>query len=506
MGSKPCTIKILDEVNAVIIGLHPDHVAYFYEEYAEFAPNHFFNPKFKLGTWDGKIRYFHKTGKTYVKLLDDIITRVAGLNYKLKLIDERKSLPVDPPRIDKDFLGNLGVVDVERDCPWEMRDYQVDMVNALLGGAGGVGILGTGGGKTSICAALAHLYEIEAGYRSIIIVPDKNLTAQTIEEYKIFNIDVGEYSGERKDLKHQHVVSTWQSLKNNPKIIQDFDMVIVDEAHGLKGQQLTKLLTEYGKDIPYRFGVTGTLPKAPTDAMAVRIAVGTVQYEKPAHELIEAGHLAKLHIDIMQLSASFKPQYEEYLEDFKPTSTEPKPLTYIKFKDGYFPDFSAEKRYLQSEEDRLEWIKDYIELKHEMSGGKGNVLCLVDGVAFGRKLSKMIPGSVFLSGADKMKDRKEIYELFKKNDDLIVFATVNIASTGLNIKRIFNLMFIDVGKSFIRVIQTIGRGLRKAPDKDYVSVSDICSDQKYGKKHAAERIKFYAEAQYPNKKRKIEYQ
>ena len=112
---------------------------------------------------------------------------------------------------------------------------------------------------------------------------------------------------------------------------------------------------------------------------------------------------------------------------------------------------------------------------------------------------------LYLSGKDKMKDRKEVYNLFKDNDNVVVIATVQIASTGLNIKRIFNMMFIDVGKSFIRVIQTIGRGLRKAPDKDFVDVTDLCSDLKYSRKHVAERIKFYKEAQYPYKKRIVDY-
>ena len=151
----------------------------------------------------------------------------------------------------------------------------------------------------------------------------------------------------------------------------------------------------------------------------------------------------------------------------------------------------------------MEWIKMYIEAKRDM--GKGNVFCLVDGVNFGKKLAKLIPGAVFVHGKDKKKARKEVYQLFKDNDNLVVIATVHIASTGLNIKRIFNLMFIDVGKSFIRVIQTIGRGLRKAPDKDHVDVTDICTDLKYGKKHLRERVKFYNEAKYPHKKRKINY-
>ena len=117
----------------------------------------------------------------------------------------------------------------------------------------------------------------------------------------------------------------------------------------------------------------------------------------------------------------------------------------------------------------------------------------------------MIDDAVFVYGKDKMKDRKMVYNLFKENDNLVVIANVQVASTGLDIKRIFNMMFIDVGKSFIRVIQSIGRGLRKAPDKDSVHVTDICSDFKYSKKHLLERIKFYDEAKYPHKKKVVDY-
>jgi len=499
--SRTCTVRIVDEVNCIFTGIHPDHVGYFYEEYGKFAPNYYFNPKFKLGAWDGKIRYFHKTGKTYVNLLDDIIPTIVGLKYKIEIKDERTTCAVDVDTVDKDFFKHI--IDPETEKPWQMRDYQIGMLNALTVGGGGVGICGTGGGKTSMCAALALLYERAADYRSIIIVPDKNLSDQTRDEYAFFELDVGEYSGERKDLKHKHIVSTWQALQNNPKIIQDFDVVIVDEAHGLKGNVLTKLLNEHGRKIAYRFGVTGTLPKAETDAMSVKVAVGPVRYTISAAELMQAGHLAKLHIDIIQLEVDFKDQYAEYLDEFVPKPKEPKPMTYRKFKDSYFPDFQAEKRFHQTEATRMQWIANHIERKRDE--GKGNVLCLVDGVRFGKKLAGMIEGAMFLSGKDKMKDRKEVYNLFKDNDNLVVIATVQIASTGLNIKRIFNMMFIDVGKSFIRIIQTIGRGLRKAPDKDFVDVTDLCSDLKYSRKHATERIKIYKEAQYPHKKRIVDY-
>lgn len=499
------TVKLLDQVNCVFTGLSPDHVGYFYEEFAAFAPNYYFNPKFKLGSWDGKIRYFHKTGKTYINLLDDILPMIKGLGYKLKLVDVRKQVnATTPPPITSDFFSHI--INPDDGTAWDVRDYQVDLVNNLIAHGGGVGIAGTGGGKTSMCAAIAKSYEMQSGLRSIIIVPDKNLTIQTREEYASFGIDVGEYSGDVKDYQHQHVVSTWQSLQNNPSLIQDFQVIIVDECHGLRGAVLTKLLNEYAKDVPYRFGVTGTMPKAETDAMSVRIAVGSVKYVIPAHTLQEQGFLAKMHIDIMQLSDNFKEQYAEWQEDHLAdwqAENPGKKMTYIKFKDQYFPDFAAEKRFLQTEKDRLNWIATYIDIKRDM--GKGNVFCLVNGIAVGKKLAKLVPDSVFLHGKDKAAERKRVYDMFKEHDNLVVFATVNIAGTGLNIKRIFNLMFLDMGKSFIRTVQTIGRGLRKAPDKDFVHVTDICSDLKYSKKHLRERTNYYREAKYPYKKNLVDY-
>lgn len=495
---KKCTIRILDEVSCVFVGLHPDHIAYFYEEYAMYAPNYYFNPKFKLGSWDGKVRFFHKTGKTYVNLLDDIVPRIIGLGYKVKIVDLRSSKPIFPDLIDKDYLSYVD--DPFYDKPWEMRSYQVAMVNALLEYGSGVGICGTGGGKTSMCVALAKRYEETADLRSIIIVPDKQLTAQTKDNYAYFEIDVGEYSGTRKDFQHQHVVSTWQALRNNPDMVQNFQVIIVDECHGIKGNVLTELLNEHGKYIPYRFGVTGTLPKEPTDAMAVKIAVGEVRYTIPAHVLIEQGHLAELHIDIIQHEINLKEQYEQFKEEYPNHKTI---TTYTKFKDSYFPDWSAEKRFLQSEKDRLEWISMFIEAKRDL--GKGNVLCLVGSVNFGKKLTKMIEGAHFVYGKDVVKERRKVYDLFKNNNNLVVVATVHIARQGLDIPRIFNLMFIDMGRSFIRTIQTIGRGLRRAPDKDFVYVTDICSDLKYSKRHVRERTKFYKEARYPHKKRIVDY-
>lgn len=490
-------VKILDEVNCVIVGLRPDHVSYFYEEYGRKAPGYFFNPRFKLGQWDGHIRYFQKTGKTFVNLLPSIVPKLTGLGYKIHLEDNRVAEIPSVPLIDENFFSHI--FHPEWNEHIKLRSHQVLAVNDATQNGGGIIIAGTGAGKTLMCAALCLLYG-KHGIRTVTIVPSKDLIEQTAAEYEICEVDTGRYYGDKKELGHQHIVSTWQSLKNNPGLMDQFDMIIVDEAHGAKGQVLQNLLAEHGAHIPLRFGLTGTLPKAETDAMAVKIGVGDVVYTITAKQLMDQGDLASLNIDIIQLEEDFDAEHKKYCDNLPPGEKAP---TITQFKDSYFPDYQAEKRYLQANKERIEWIADYIQVKRDAR--KGNVFCLVDGVQFGKKLAAVIPDAKFVHGKDKQKARQEIYNLFKEHDNLVVIATIQIASTGLSINRIFNLIFIDVGKSFVRVIQTIGRGLRKAKDKDSVDVTDIASDLKYAKKHLAERVKFYKEAQYPHKKNKVKY-
>jgi superfamily II DNA or RNA helicase len=168
----------------------------------------------------------------------------------------------------------------------------------------------------------------------------------------------------------------------------------------------------------------------------------------------------------------------------------------------YFADWNVEKAFLATNKDRMQYIADMI--IETADKPKGNVLCLVSNIKFGKMLTKLIDGAKFMYGAIEVSDREEVYNEFKTEDHMKVIANAQIAATGLNIPRIFNLMYIDMGKSFIRTIQAIGRGLRKAHDKDSVVAYDICADSKYSKRHLAERVKFYKEAGYPYKKTTID--
>jgi superfamily II DNA or RNA helicase len=498
MKSGHVKLRILNESTLIVVGLQDKHFEYFYEQYGVFAPNYFFNPKFKLGSWDGKIRHFSKKGNTYLYLIDDLLPRIVGLGYQVEIDDLRSSNIVHPEHIQSNILSHILHSDTGE--PIVLRDDQVEGINKLIESGYGICVAGTGSGKTIACVALTKAYG-DLGIKSLIIVPDQSLIAQTKAEYIHCGLDTGEYSGLHKTLDHQHVVSTWQALQNNPNVVKLFNMVIVDECHGLKGPVLKTILTEHAGGIPYRFGFTGTLPKEKADQMAVHIAVGPTRFEMPARTLIEKGVLATLQIDILQLQEDLR---EEWIKFCKKEAIG-KPPTYNQFKDQYYPDYTAEKAYLHRNKKRIEWIADMIEVKRDMK--KGNVLCLVDNIAFGRRLAAQIANAKFVNGKDikTAEERKKVYDLFKDENNLVVIATVHIAGTGLNIRRIFNLITIDIGKSFIRVVQAIGRGLRKADDKDHVTYTDVCSDLKYGKRHCQQRVNFYKEQQYPHKKHRINY-
>jgi len=90
-------------------------------------------------------------------------------------------------------------------------------------------------------------------------------------------------------------------------------------------------------------------------------------------------------------------------------------------------------------------------------------------------------------------------------DKKIIVATYGVAAVGINIPRIFNMVLLEPGKSFVRVIQSIGRGIRKADDKDFVQIWDVTATTKYAKKHLTERKKYYKEAKYPFAVEKVKY-
>ena len=443
-------------------------------------------PQFKLGRWDGKMGFFGIGGSGYLNHLDVLLPILEANNVTISEIEDRRhpvNLKFEP--ITEDFWGDVCWPKGHRFAgePVRLRDDQVEVINRFLENPQSLQEVSTGAGKTITTATLSKLCEPYG--RTLVIVPNKSLVEQTLDDYVNCGLDVGVYYGDRKDFGKTHTICTWQSLnilekrfKNGESTfgVDDFldgvSAVIVDEVHQAKAEVLKEILTRNLKHCPIRWGLTGTIPKEDFEFQSILASLGPVIGSVTAKELQDKGILSACHVNICQL---------------------------IDTKE--FRDYQSELKYLVADEKRLNYISKLL-LKIKDSG---NTLILVDRITAGEELQKLIPGSVFISGSVKTKNRKETYDEVQEATNMVIIATYGVAAVGINIPRIFNLVLFEPGKSFVRVIQSIGRGVRKAKDKDFVQIWDLTSTCKFAKRHLAQRKKYYAEAQYPFTLEKIDW-
>jgi superfamily II DNA or RNA helicase len=481
-------IIIRDEVNVKLEGLELTTRKKLVDRFKYEIPGARYQPSVRLGRWDGKVPFFNLGGTTYINLLPEIIPILDGEGYDVELVDQREySTKFEFAEATQDMFAdhNWPAGHPRAGEPICLRDYQVPILNNFFSNPQSVQEIATGAGKTIMTAALSK--SVEKYGRSIIIVPNKSLVTQTEDDYRNLSLDVGVYFGDRKEYNRTHTICTWQSLNNMLKntksgeaeveigdFIEGVVCIMVDEVHMAKADALKSLLTGVFAHVPIRWGLTGTIPKEDYARVSIFCSLGSVVGSLSASDLQEAGHLANCHVNIVQL------------------------VDFVEYKD-----YQTELKYLLETDGRLNYMSTLITRVNET----GNTLVLVDRIATGKLLVERLgERAVFVSGSTKAKVRKEEYDAVAISSDKIIVATYGVAAVGINIPRIFNLVLVEPGKSFVRVIQSIGRGIRKAEDKDFVQIWDITSTCKFAKRHLTKRKTFYKEAQYPFTVEKADWQ
>tara|TARA_B100000212_G_scaffold21843_2_gene14506 strand:- start:7612 stop:9069 length:1458 start_codon:yes stop_codon:yes gene_type:complete len=481
-----CRIIIQDEVNVKVENLPVEYRRKIANKLKFQVPYARYLPQYKLGRWDGTVAFFGIGGSGYVNHLDIIVNTLVDAGVEIAEIeDKREKHDLTFDIIDENYwAGKTWPKGHPAEGePIVLRDYQVETINKFIDNPQCLQEVATGAGKTIITATLSHLCE-KIG-RTLVIVPNKSLVTQTEEDYVNVGLDVGVYFGDRKELGKTHTICTWQSLNILDKKTKDGEAkltlaefldgvqtIIIDEVHQAKADVLKKLLTQNLKNAPIRWGLTGTIPKEQFEFQSILASIGPVINQISAKELQDKGVLSKCHVNVVQLLDTNV--YNSYQEELK---------------------------YLVTNKERVKYLA-------KMCNGikdSGNTLILVDRISAGEQLREAIPDSVFIKGDVKLKDRKEQYDEIKEADNKVLIATYGVASVGINIPRIFNLVLIEPGKSFVRVIQSIGRGIRKAEDKDFVQIWDLTSSCKYAKRHLTARKKFYKEAEYPFTLEKVDW-
>ena len=435
-------------------------------------------PAFKRKVWDGKVRLYNQvTRELNVGLYDQLRKFCADRFYPLQIVDnEEYGIPlqknkVNHPHLVK-FLKDLGT-------PFETRDYQYDAIAHGIENKRCILLSPTGSGKSFIIYNLLRWYLDNHEENALIIVPTTSLVEQMYKDFEEYGFDVENhchkvYSGKDKKTDKRVIISTWQSIyKLGGDWFEQFGAIFGDEVHGFKAKSLSGIMNK-AKNAEYRFGTTGTLDGTETNKLVLEGLFGPVFTVTTTVKLQESKQLANLDIKVMLL---------RYHNDI---CHEMQGKTY-----------QEEIDYIVTNEKRNNFISN-LSLSLE-----GNTLVLFQFVEkHGKVLYDLVQDKseedrkvFYVSGEVDTSDREQIRNIVEKQENAIIVASLGTFSTGINIKNLHNIVFATPSKSQIKVLQSIGRGLRKS-NRDTV-LYDIADDfhvkshKNFTLRHSAERIKIY---------------
>ena len=450
------------------------------QELADFftfeVPGAKFMPMYRNRIWDGKIRLFSPaSGEIYFGLLPYIIEFCKNNNVKYTIeegVEDERNV-VD--KVVRGFIKSLKPKSKGKSL--KVRDYQIEAVRLAISRNRALLVSPTASGKSLIIYALVRYYQL-SGHRTLILVPTTSLVEQMYTDFEDYGWSSGTYcqkvyQGYTTKIEKDVVISTWQSIYKMPrKYFEQFGCVIGDEAHMFKAKSLTGIMTKLHQ-CKYRFGLTGTLDGSQTHKLVLEGLFGTAEKVVSTKELIDKKTLAKLKIKCIVLKHPTKKERMDYVEEMD---------------------------YIVSRESRNKFILD---LCKNISG---NTLCLFQLVEkHGKILHDGMKGGenvYFVYGGTDTEQREKIRGLVEGHTKSTTIASYGTFSTGINIRNINNIVLASPSKSKIRVLQSIGRGLRTSSTKDSILIFDIADDISYGERrnftlnHFFERINIYNEEQF----------
>ena len=458
------------------------------EHFCFYVPGYKFMPAYRNRMWDGKIRLFDLRYKTlYGGLLEYIKEFAESRQYELKIDKESNIAP------DINGLMSEIALSVHGDHITP-RDYQLDALSCALQNKRSLLLSPTASGKSLIIYMAIRHHLMHKSGQILIIVPTTSLVEQLYSDFNDYSqfdqFSVQDnchriYSGkERYNIDKRVVITTWQSIyKLGIEWFREYTMVIGDEAHNFKAKSLTSIL-EKCVNAEYRIGTTGTLDGTQTHQLVLEGLFGPVYKVTTTKKLIQQKSLAELEIFVLLL----------------------------KYKDDICK-MVAKSKY----QEEVDFIVKYGPRNNFISNlavdQKGNTLILFQFVEkHGKPLHDILKTKVdgkrklfYVSGETDVNTREKIREITEKESNAIIVASMGTFSTGINIRNLHNIIFASPSKSQIRVLQSIGRGLRLSDDGINTKVFDIADDlhwkskKNYTLTHAAERIKIYSKEKFDYK-------
>jgi superfamily II DNA or RNA helicase len=435
-----------------------------------------FKRRFSVGYRPATRKYaITPQGRFDTRLLFSIIDFLKDQNipFELEITDKFKEAIKSPP-LQKEL--------VRLNIP--LRDYQEESVLEALSYKSGIILLPTSAGKTLVIATLVSSILKQHNFKTLILVPNIQLVTQTHSdfiEYGIPENDVTMWTGNHVPNMEAKIfvsnVQILQSEKQDLSLLKQIGLLIVDEVHVCKKSNLINKILD---QIPavYRFGFTGTLPDNNLDQWNIFGKFGKVIYKKKSYDLREQNYITQVVVAVLKLFYQNLPKFSQ------------KSIT------NPVQAYEEEIQFLQTNSFRNSII---IKLVNKVDK---NTLILVDRIIHGEELLRVLQTHTtkqvyFVHGNVEVEEREKIRTLMEEQDDIVCIAISKIFSTGINIKNLHNIIFAAIGKAKIKIIQSIGRTLRKHSSKKRATIFDIWDNLKYGNNHIMERLSLYDEEKIP---------
>ena len=499
----------LEYINETFFRIYCDEgIAKELSEYFTFeVPGAKFHPLVKAKRWDGKKRLFNKRDHTlYYGLLSKLHTFAVERSYTI----DYSGLPVNAINVPslEDFLPSLNIP-----SHFTLRDYQEKSIIELIRSKRGLLLSPTSSGKSLILYILTR-YMLHLGKQKILILtPRVQLVSQLINDYEDYGGDRNDYhpifSGQEKDVGKKVYVSTWQSLQNLPiEYFHQFDAIMVDEAHEAKAKEISRIV-ENSINAEYRIAVTGTLDGSETHKIVLMGLFGNVIKFISTKEMIDRGFAPKLNIKcvVFEYSDTTKQQFYSSWISYKKDMSQDK-------------QFIAMKNYQSEMEFLINNVKRNRAIASLALSMKGNTLVTFQYVKGEKKphgqllydmISKHANGQEvhFIHGETDVEIRENIRKSVEGKTGCILVASSGVFAMGINMKNLHNIILASPSKARIKLLQTIGRGLRLHESKEELNLYDIADDMRYKKKtnytlkHLEQRINVYTEEGFPYRVRPL---
>jgi superfamily II DNA or RNA helicase len=463
------------------------------QEYFSFRPTGYqFVPAYKNRVWDGWVRLFSPLRPVlYVGLLPYLRKFCESRGYELNVGGEMYA--------EENVPDNYGYeIAEEINCKFKPRDYQNEYVVNAIRKNRSLSLSPTSSGKSLIIYLIQQHYYQAYGHRTLIIVPTISLVHQMAGDFVDYGCTDEIYKiqgGVDKNTNAPIVISTWQSLIKQPKQWFDqFRVVLGDEAHQFQAKSLQKIMDSL-VNCQYRHGFTGTLKsdESKTHRLVLEGCFGEVKRYVSTKDLMDSGTVAdfKVKAIVLGYDDAIKKEFRTAFRKIAEPSKK----------------YPAEREFLINNHKRNVFIRN---LLWSLEGQ--NNLVLFDLVEkHGKVLEPLLRRDDrqlhFIYGGTKGDERERIRNLIE-NDPVKqhnILASYGVFSTGVNLKKLDNVIFASGSKSEIKVLQSIGRTLRKGNDADKATLYDITDDLSHGSfenytlKHFKKRIEIYGNEQFPFK-------